>query len=221
MNDELNFVKRWVKFGFICGILAGLVYGISIAVPLPVKTAYFLFWSFGPLLCASAGGFYHFIKYHQNSISLQVGTLFLIISGALVTIMGTMQGTLRVMFQNISLENAANSTKEAWQMAYNSGNALQLGADIAWDIFIFMSVILLSIAALKHPRLGWIFGLPGIMIGAVGMGFNLYTFPHNPGTAGLIDTGPFVGLWFTAVAIRVILSLKWLENQGSHLNIEF
>ena len=212
MKDDLRFVKRWVKVGFVCGIFAGLSYGISISVSLPGKIAYFLFWAFGPLLCAGAGGFYHFIKYYKNSISLQVGILFLIISGASVTMMGTIQGAVRVIFNNINLETATNITKEAWQMAYKCGNAVHLGADIAWDIFIFLSVILLSIAIFKHPRLGWLFAAPGCLIGLLGLGFNLYTFPNNPGTAGLVDLGPFVGIWFSVVSIRVILSLKWLDS---------
>jgi drug/metabolite transporter superfamily protein YnfA len=172
-----------------------------------------LFFFFGPLLCASAGGFYHFIKHHRNSVSLQVGTLFLIISGALVTLMTSMQGALKAVFQNIFIKNGSQSAQIAREMALKSGDALQLGADIAWDLFVFLSVIFLSLAALNHPRLGWMFALPGILIGLVGLGFNLCTFPHNPGTAGLIDTGPLVGLWFTAVSIRVLFSFKWLEHK--------
>jgi hypothetical protein len=212
MSNETDFVKRWIRFGIICGILAGTIYGLSVSGLIPDAYAYLLFLFFGPLLCASSGGLYYFIKHHQNSIPLQVGTLFLIISGALVTLMASMQGALKVVFQNIPLDSISESGQAAREMALRSGDSLQLGADIAWDMFIFMSVFFLSIAALKHPRLGWVFGLPGILIGLVGLGFNLYTFPHNPGTAGLIDTGPLVGLWFVAVSVRVIFSLKWIEH---------
>ena len=75
-------VKKWVMFGIVCGILADLAYGLSVGAPLPARLAYLLFFSFGPLLCASAGGMYVFIKQHRNSIPLQVGTLFIIIPGS-------------------------------------------------------------------------------------------------------------------------------------------
>lgn len=213
MSDDSRFAKRWVIVGFVCGILGGAAYGVSISIPLSMNIAYPVFFSFGPLLSASAGGLYHFIKHHQKTIALQVGTLFLIIAGATVTMMATMQAAVRVVFRSISLDNASEATKEAWKMALKAGNAVQLGADVAWDIFIFASVILLGIAMLKHPKLGKIFGLPGCIIGITGLIFNLYTFPHNPGAKGLIDVGPLVGLWFLAVSIKVILSLKWLDTQ--------
>jgi len=64
---------------------------------------------------------------------------------------------------------------------------------------------------LKHRARRASVGLPGCIIGIVGLLFNFYTFPHNPGTKGLIDVGPLVGFWFLVVSIKVILSLKWLD----------
>ena len=211
MDEDIKFVKRWVITGFICGILAGISYGISIGVSLPPQIAYPIFWAFGPLLCAGAPGLYFFIKHYQKSIPLQIGTLFLIIAGASVTMMGTMQAAVRALFRTVSLEGAGAVSQEAWDLAYRVADTLQLGVDVAWDIFIFTSVILLGIAMLKHPKLGWFFGLPGCLIAFLGLVFNIYTFPYNPGTQGLIDVGPFMGLWFFAVSIKVIFSLKWLD----------
>jgi hypothetical protein len=211
MDESTQFAKRWVITGIVCGFLAGVSYAVSVAVSLPPQIAYPVFWAFGPLLCASAPGFYHFVKHYRKSIPLQIGTLFLIIAGASVTMMGTMQAAVRAEFRAVSLEGASDITKESWEMAYNVANAVQMGADVAWDIFIFASVFLLGIVMFKHPKLGWIFGAPGCIVAFLGLAFNVYTFPHNPGTQGLVDMGPFVGLWFSAVAIKVIFSLKWMD----------
>ena len=213
MDDSLKFAKRWVIIGIVCGFLAGVSYAVSIAVPLPPRIAYPVFWAFGPLLCASAPGFYHFVKHYRKSIPLQIGILFLIIAGASVTMMGTMQAAGRAVFQAVPLEGASEITKEAWELAYKAANAVQMGADVAWDIFIFTSVFLLGIAVFKHPKLGWIFGTLGCIIAFLGLAFNIYTFPHNPGTQGLVDMGPFVGLWFTTVNIKVLVSLKWMDTK--------
>jgi multidrug transporter EmrE-like cation transporter len=213
MDESLRFAKRWVITGIVCGFFAGVSYGLSIAVSLPLSIAYPVFWAFGPFLCASAPGLYHFVKHYRNSIPLQIGTLFLIIAGASVTMMATMQAAGRVMFQAVPLEGASAVTKEAWELAYKAANAVQLGADVAWDIFIFASVFLLGMAMFKHPKLGWIFGTLGCIISVLGLAFNIYTFPYNPGTQGLVDVGPFVGLWFTAVSIKIIVSLKWMDSK--------
>lgn len=214
MDDTTQFAKRWVITGIVCGFLAGVSYAVSVAVSLPPQIAYPVFWAFGPLLCASAPGFYYFVKHHRKSIPLQIGTLFLIIAGASVTMMGTMQAAVRAEFRAVSLEGASELAKEAWELAYNVANAVQMGADVAWDIFIFTSVFLLGIVMFKHPKLGWIFGAFGCIVAFLGLAFNFYTFPHNPGTQGLVDMGPFVGLWFSAVAIKVIFSLKWMDSKA-------
>jgi len=62
MDDSMPFAKRWVITGIICGMCAGVSYAVSVAVSLPPQIAYPVFWAFGPLLCASAPGFYYFVK---------------------------------------------------------------------------------------------------------------------------------------------------------------
>ncbi|MGD2246445.1 MAG: hypothetical protein PVI11_07860 [Candidatus Aminicenantes bacterium] len=216
MDQPTQFAKRWVITGLVCGFLAGISYAVSVAVPLSPQIAYPVFWAFGPLLCASAPGYYYFIKQYRKSIPLQIGTLFLIIAGASVTMMGTIQAAVRAEFCAVSLEEASTVAKESWELAYNVANAVQMGADVAWDIFIFASVFLLGLVMFKHPKLGWIFGVPGCIVALLGLAFNVYTFPHNPGTQGLIDMGPFVGLWFSAIAIKVIFSLKWMDSKAGN-----
>jgi len=212
MDDSVQFAKRWVITGIICGMCAGISYAVSVAVSLPPQIAYPVFWAFGPLLCASAPGFYYFVKHHRKTIPLQIGTLFLIIAGASVTMMGTMQAAVRALFRSVSLEGATEVTQEAWELSYKVADTVQLGADVAWDIFIFAGVFFLGWVMFKHPKLGWMFGTPGCIIAILGLAFNIYTFPHNPGTEGLVDMGPFMGLWFFAVSIKVIFSLKWMDT---------
>lgn len=86
---------------------------------------------------------------------------------------------------------------------------------MAWDMFVFSAVILLGVAMLNHPKFGKFFGLPGILIGLLGLAFNIYTFPANPGTTGLIDVGPLVGLWFLLVTIQIIRHYKSLGSGSS------
>jgi len=123
MSDNISLAKKWVLAGIICGILADLVYGISAGVSIPLRVAYPLFWSFGPLLIVAGIGLYHFLKQERQSFPLQLGTLFLIIAGALVTLMGTMQGSSLAELEKIRPENASPNF-EAWRMARISADSL-------------------------------------------------------------------------------------------------
>ena len=93
----------------------------------------------------------------------------------------------------------------AWRMALSSGDAVQLGADMAFDIFMLAGVVVLGIALLRHPRFGPLFGWPAVVIGLGGLVLNTATFPIPPAQAGLFDGGPLVGLWFLVVTIQMIL----------------
>ncbi len=212
MPDKIDLTRKWVLAGIICGILADIVYALSVGVSLPPRVAYPLFWSFGPLLVVAGVGLYHFLKWQRQSLSLQLGTLFLIIAGALVALMGTMQGSSTAELQKIRPDQAS-SNFEAWRMARVSADSIQLGADLAWDIFVFSSMVLLGLAVIKDSRIGKLLGISGILLGLAGLAFNIYTFPANPGTAGLIDVGPLVGLWFLLVTIKIIRHYKSIRDK--------
>ena len=77
--------------------------------------------------------------------------------------------------------------------------------------------LLFAVTMLGHPKLGRIFGWPGILIGAGILTFNFLTFPKPPAESGLFDLGPVMGLWYLAVGIKLILSLKWVDERlASH-----
>jgi hypothetical protein len=212
MSQQFEEMKRWVKTGIIAGILADVTYIIAISINLPLKVTYPIFWLFGPCLIVGVLGIYHFIKHHQTSIMLQVGILFLIISGAISVLMAAMQGALRIVFTQIPHSDVGEMREEAWTLALKCGDAIQLGADMAYDVFMLGGVLLLGIAMLKHPRFGKLFGWPAIVLGTGGLVLNTYSFPIPPGEAGLFDGGPLVGLWFLIVVIQMIRSLRWLNN---------
>jgi hypothetical protein len=52
------------------------------------------------------------------------------------------------------------------------------------------------------------FAWSAIAVGAVGLVLNSATFPTPPAEGELFDIGPFVGLWFTAATIRLLLLLR-------------
>lgn len=80
--------------------------------------------------------------------------------------------------------------------AFEAGNGLQLGLDVAWDVFLAIGTAALAANMRRHPRFGSGFAASGLVIAVALIGLNLARFPDNPGQAGLVDVGPLVGLWY-------------------------
>jgi hypothetical protein len=89
--------------------------------------------------------------------------------------------------------------------------AIWLGLDVAWDAYIGLGTVLFGVSMLLHPRFGRLFGASGIVLGLSLLVLNLYTFPTPPSNAGLVDLGPFLGLWYLAVSVQMWRSLGWAQ----------
>ena len=202
--------RRYMLVAVIAGLATLATYFIAILVPLPsLRASYVVFMAFGPLFCVTIFALRMFLKEEHPSIALDVGALLMIIAGAINTLMAAMQGALRIYFNDLPHdESVPEAAQTAWKMGFHSGNALQLGADMAWDVFVLSGFIVWGVALLRHPRFGPWFAWSAIALGAAGLILNAATFPTPPAEGDLLDIGPFVGLWFAAATIRVILLLR-------------
>jgi len=89
---------------------------------------------------------------------------------------------------------------------------VQLGFDIVWEIFLCLGALCLAWNMRRHPRFGWLFAAPGMVVAVALFALNIATFPVPPGEAGLVDLGPVIGLWYLFVAIRIVTSLGWVDT---------
>jgi hypothetical protein len=214
MNDSIDFAVAWTKVGVVAGFLACTVYPVLIAVPMPMTMTVLLAAAFGPLLGVATLGLYHFIGTHRKTVSLQIAVVFTVIAGAIVNTMLVVQMTIREFWRMELAEAADAGSRELIGAAYSATNAVQLGLDISWDIYIAVGTLLFAINAFRHPRLGRIVGALGALIGVSLLSFNLFTFPVPPAEAGSIDLGPLVGIWYLVVTIMLARSIGWLRNQA-------
>ncbi len=209
--------RRWMLVATVAGLGAGLSYYLPVQLggTLPMRASYLVFFMFGPLFCVAVLALYHFLRVELDSVLLPIGTMLMVAGGAVNTLMGAMQGALRMTFDGLPHgEAVAESTHTAWRMALVSGDALQLGADMAWDVFVLSGLVLFGLAVSRHPRFGRRFGWPAVLIGVCGLGLNGWSFPTPPGSAGLFDIGPVVGLWFTAVTIYLLVLMRRMPRPG-------
>jgi hypothetical protein len=85
--------------------------------------------------------------------------------------------------------------------------------DVAWDLYVGTGTILFALCMFGRRGLGTWLAVPGLLIAGVFLIFNIATFPKPPDTAGLVDLGPLVGLWYLVVYVRLGVSSVLVERQ--------
>ena len=91
--------------------------------------------------------------------------------------------------------------------------AVWWGLDVAWDLYVGTGTILFTLCMFGRRGLGAWFAVPGLLISIIFLSFNIATFPNPPDTAGFVDLGPLVGLWYLVVYVRLGVSAALLARQ--------
>jgi hypothetical protein len=82
---------------------------------------------------------------------------------------------------------------------------IDLGLDVAWDMLIGTALIFSGLAIRRRSGLGLVWAIPSVVLGTALILLNASTFPWPPGDRGLIDIGPFIGVFVMALAARLAL----------------
>jgi len=196
-----DYQNQWIIAGIVGGIFAAILYPFLLILPGPPVLIVVLASFLGLSIGVGSFGLMKFITLRQGSVPAVLGAISNFTAGALFTAMALVQLAVK------QVVNSAGGTLDA-QL-----EAVWLGLDVAWDVYIGIGTIFFGWAMLRHPRFRWFFGAPGLLLGSFLLFFNLVTFPTPPSSAGLIDLGPFVGLWYLATTIQTWRSLKWARTQ--------
>jgi len=200
MNSVSELVLKWIKLGIISGFLVSIIYPALLFIPMPFKMFLILVMAWGPLLALSGVGLYFFMSLDRKTISMQIAAASQVVAGVVVTLMFIMQYAIRFWSPSIS------SKTESW--VWDAFMSVQLGVDVTWDVFIFLSTLLFSINMYKHPHFGKVFSIIGIIIAVLLIGTNIMTFPFPPKESGSFDMGPYLGLWGLGVTINIFIKYK-------------
>jgi hypothetical protein len=176
-------------------------------------------WGAGAGLCALAS----YIALSTISVSLPLAALltFGFSFGFTVASLGLYLGVVRDVAPRMGLVAAAANAMAAVeltamllvQLAVKSVEsrpapaftAIWLGLDVAWDVFGGAGTVLFGLALFRHPRFRPVTAAGGVLLGALLLVLNIGTFPKPPAEAGLFDIGPYVGLWYIVLSVRVLL----------------
>jgi hypothetical protein len=187
IDDATRTELRWL---LLAGFAACFAYPLGVFAPLPMAARTLLLIAFGPLLGLGSYGLYRSLTLERRSTP-----------GALASASNALAGALFAAM--ILVQLAAGARHEEAQ-----AQAVWLGLDVAWDVYIGTGTLLFAIAMRRHAWFGRAFAATGAVIAAVLLVFNVWTFPTPPANAGLIDAGPLVGAWYLAVTIAAAYGLR-------------
>ena len=130
--------------------------------------------------------------------TVRVGSTFLVIAFALLTLMVTMQQAIFAEYQQLLAAGAPEPTatlKESFALV----NQVQLGADVAFDIFYSIGIIFISSELIRGERLERLIGVYGILVATGLLALNIWFFPKPPSVMGSIDLGPATIVWWVGL----------------------
>jgi hypothetical protein len=123
-------------------------------------------------------------------------------------------GLLAVVFNTVAASQLAAmllvqlAVKAAVSRPEQAFTAIWLGLDVAWDLYVGAGTMLFGLALWHHNDFRPVVALGGMLVGLVLLVLNIVTFPTPPAEAGLLDVGPFVGLWYILLSLRVLALVR-------------
>lgn len=206
-------IKQWHRLAVYCGITAFSSYFLAAFAPLPEKLSLLLAFAFGPLFMLSCLGLFFLLKYWKDSINLRIAILFNTVATAIVTVMLVVQLTSQEFHNQYKLANRGSVSEEQLKWIFKEVNSVQLGIDLAWDVFISIGTFFFALVMFNHPKINKIISVLGMFFSILLLGFNLTYFPEPPSEVGSIDFGPFVAIWY-------LILMSWLAIKHKTINSE-
>ena len=158
-------------------------------------------------------GLYRWLTSEGGSFVAELGFLFAMIAFATVAAMISIQLAVRMGFERY-LSTMPSPNKEWSDLLLDMTRMVDMGLDVAWDVFIGSSLVCIGVAMLRHFKFGKVWGTPSIVFGAALIVLNVMTFPFPPNTAGLFDIGPVIGSYILAVATKMIVASRTNQRES-------
>lgn len=193
--------------GGASGITGTFCYIAAIAIPLDRISQYIIAMAWPVLSVIFVYSIYRYISIDRQTAANQLSFLFASLGFSMVACMLSVQLAVEIGMKDFIAVTPDKG--EDLKIIRHSLRLVDQGIDVAWDIFIGTSLILLSFSIKGHPhfRLWW--SIPSFLLGLTLIILNVISFPYPPDSKGLFDIGPGIGLYIIALSAR----LMWLGNR--------
>lgn len=196
---------NWVKIGVAAGLVAVASYTFLLLASGDFRVAYVGASLFSVALGLASYGLYQFLTIERRSAIAQTAMVSTIVGAVVFLAMASIQLSARSDLGGVDPTTLG--------VVYELVDRVQLGLDVAWDVYFAVGMALFGVAAYSHPRIGRLIGALGVAVASALLGLNIATFPIPPASAGSFDLGPFAGLWYLVVTIQIIRSLGWARTK--------
>ena len=213
-------IKQWHRLTVYCGGSAFISYFLAAFAPFPDTLSLLLAFAFGPLFMLCSVGLYNVLKHWKDSINLRIAVLFNIVATAILTMMLVVQLTGQAFHRQFSEADRGSVSEEQLRWIFKEVNSIQLGMDLAWDIFISLGTFFFSLVMFNQPKMNKVISLFGMVFSVLLLVFNLAYFPSPPGESGSIDFGPFVAMWYLVLLVWLAVKNKTIASESTGLSPE-
>ena len=192
-KPESAFDPEWAAAGVVAGATATIAYPLLLVLPGPPPLIAGVAFTFAAALTVGSIALHQLMRLGGSAfgpLSL-LGAASNALAGALFVAMVLVQLAIR----------------EVVDPPPDELEAVYWGLDVAWDLYIGAGTLAFAIASLRVQWVGYALAAVGGVVSLALITMNLLTFPEPPASAGLLDVGPLVGLWYTAITVR--LALTW------------
>lgn len=197
----------WIKYGAWSGLIFSVLFMSVALVPMPDRLSTVIALVFPLFLLVGHVGLYHFLTRHRPAFTTQLAVILGIAAPVLVSAMLTVQMSL-VSYMERYYKPLDEALKAEQINIWRAVDSVQLGLDVAWDMFILPTIILFSLGIMRHPAFGRVFGGIGLFLGIGGLALNIWTFPTPPINVGLPDVGPFAVTWYGILFILMVRAYR-------------
>ena len=170
-------------------------------VTLPQRLSLVLAFAIGPVAVWGTLAISENLVRVFGTFTLRVGTIFLVIGFALLTLMLTMQQAVFAEYQELLGDPASAQAPASLKESFALVNRVQLGADVAFDIFYSLGIILISIVIVRRYGFGRLVGIYGLVVASGLLALNIWYFPTPPAAAGSVDLGPATIAWWVGLLV--------------------
>ena len=126
------------------------------------------------------------IAWERDGPLNQLGFVFAVVAFSILAVTQSFQNAVSIVLTDEM--KAEGSGPEAWERVYAGLNALDLGTDLAWDLFLGLWLLCIGVAMYRHSRLGARWAIPAL---ALVLPFSPSTSPPPPtrrsSTSGLLS----------------------------------
>jgi hypothetical protein len=200
----MNPHKQLLILGGSSGIVGTLCYICAAAFDMTTQATFLLAMAWPILSIVFLFSLFRFFDDHKKQMTNYLAFIFGCLAFTLVAAMMSTQ--LSVVAGTDEYINSATANDQALLKTIRKSQRLvDLGIDVAWDMFIGTSIIFLGVTMRSRPNFGLWWGLPAAVLGLALIVLNVITFPWPPDTQNLFDIGPAIGLYIIFLAARVLV----------------